>query len=254
MKTSLTLFTLAALVALAPSSAQAQNLLSNGNLDLTQATEIVPAFFLPKPTNWQNFGTRTISGPYEDEMASEPWAGPAPTPVTIDGLANPPHPAGCGGGDCGVFFKPFSGSVTNGPATGHLTQDVPATPGVRYILTGWAGAEPNVLMTGAEIALEFLDAGDNVIGGSVVNLLPTLIVDNGQPFDYKQYTATATAPAGTVEARARASMIGGLSNPAGGGQAYVVDDFVLRVIPEPSTLALGLAGLLSLVGLARRRR
>jgi hypothetical protein len=236
------------------STAQAQNLLVNGNLDLTDATEIVPAFFLPKPESWQNVGTRTLSGPYEDEMSSEPWAGPAPTPVTMDGNANPPHPDGCGGPDCAVFFKPFSGNATDGPATGHLFQDVMATPGLRYILTGWAGAEPNVLMARAELALEFLDAGNNIIplSGQTLNLLPTLTVDNGQPFDYKQYSVQATAPAGAANVRARVSMIDGQGNPAGGGQAFVVDDFVLTAVPEPSAVVLGLASVLGLAALKRR--
>jgi hypothetical protein len=233
---------------------QAQNLLSNGNLDLTAATEIVPAFFLPKPQAWQNIGTRTISGPYEDEMSSEPWAGPAPTPVTLDGNLNPPHPEGCGGPDCAVFFKPFSGNATNGPATGHLFQDVPAAPGQRYTLTGWFGAEPNVLMADAELAIEFLNGASAIIplSGQTLSVLPTLLVDNGQPFDYKQYSVSATAPAGAVAVRARASMIGATGNPAGGGQAFVVDDFVLTAVPEPSAMILGLAGFLGLASLKRR--
>jgi hypothetical protein len=252
MKRLLILFVAVCLVAGVASVASAQpNLLSNGNLDLTEATEIVPGFFLPKPQVWVNTGTRAITGPYEDEMSSEPWAGPAPTPVTTDGLANPPHPEGCGGPDCAVFFKPFSGGGANGPATGHLTQDVPAVPGVRYNLSGWAGAEPNALMAGAEIALEFLDGGGAVIGGSVINLLPTLYVDNGLPFDYKKYTTSAIAPAGTAEARVRASMIDAIGNPAGGGQAFVVDDFLLS--PEPTSAMLCLLGIAGMLGLARRR-
>src|SRR6476660_8255427 len=153
----------------------------NGNLDLTYAQEIVPGFFLPKPQIWQNVGTRTITGPYEDEMSSEPWAGPAPTPVTTDGNLNPPSPEGCGGPDCAVFFKPFSGGGTNGPATGNLYQDNPATPGLLYHMRGWAGAEANALMTDAQFAIEFLNGSNTIIGGTTLSLLPTLFVPNGHP-------------------------------------------------------------------------
>ncbi len=244
------LLTLSAL-AISASGARAQNLLTNGTLDTTYQQEIVPAFFLPKPANWINAGSRTIGGPYEDEMSSEPWAGPAPTPVTSEGV----DPDGPGGnpGDWAVFFKAFSGGGTNGPATGHLYQDVAATPGLRYTLTGWAGAEPAFLATGAEIALEFLDGVGAVIpaSGQVVNLLPTLFVDNGLAFDYKKYTAAGVAPLNAVSVRSRASFIDGIGNPAGGGQAFVVDDFVLTAVPEPTSL--GLMGL-ALAALAARSR
>lgn len=219
MRSMLPLLALGAVLAFA-SSADA-NLLLNGNLDETYQQEIVPGFFLPKPTVWVNEGFRVITGPYEDELSSEPWAGPAPTPVTTN--------------DQGVFFKAFSGNETNGAATGHLYQDVPAVPGDVYTLTGWAGGEPN-FFGGAEFAIEFLDGTRGVIGGTTLDLLEAgLLDDNGLAFDYKLYELSATAPAGTVMVRARASMINGVPNPAGGGQAYVVDDFTLT--PEPASLA-----------------
>ena len=96
MKRLLTLFAVLGLVACGASVANAVVVIggstNNGNLDLTYPQEIVAGFFLPKPQVWQNVGSRTIGGPYEDEMSSEPWAGPAPTPVTTDGLAESSAP------------------------------------------------------------------------------------------------------------------------------------------------------------------
>lgn len=247
MKISVSIASLGAVLAAGISSASAQNLLTNGNLDVTQDVEIVPGFFLPKPASWQNVGTRAITGPYEDEMSSEPWAGPAPTPVTADGV----DPDGPGGnpGDWAVFFKGFTGGGTNGPATGHLYQDVPGIAGETYTLTGWAGAEANYF-GGAEFAIEFLDGSGAVLSAATLDLVAAgLFVDNGQAFDYKQFTVSGTAPAGTAFVRARASMLDAAANPAGGGQAYVVDDFVL--IPAPGAAALAMAG--GLLALRRRR-
>lgn len=240
----------AAFAAVMTPPAQA-NLLLNGNLDQTQPVEIVPGFFLPKPAVWTNVGTRAITGPYEDEMSSEPWAGPAPTPVTADG-SDLPAPDGCDGPDCAVFFKGFSGNAQNGAATGHLYQDVPATPGQNYTLTGWAGAEANFLAQGAVFALDFLDAGGGVLSTSELDLLAAgLQTPNGQPFSYKQYMVAGVAPAGATTVRARVSMLAGEPNPSGGGQAFVVDDFVL-VVPEPAMAAALAVTLVAVVG--RRRR
>lgn len=254
MRNTLTILAILVALTLASSSARAQNLLTNGNLDRTQSVEIVPDFFLPKPADWVNEGFRVIGGPYEDEMSSEPWAGPAPTPVTTDGSGNP-IPDGCGGTDCAVFFKAFSGNVADGAATGHLYQDNPATPGLIYTLTGWAGAEANFL-SDAQLALEFLDGGGMEIplSGSELDLLAAgLLVNNGEAFNYKQYSVTATAPAGASLVRARVSMLNGLPNPAGGGQAFVVDDFELTAVPEPSTMGLAIVSLFVVIVRCRRR-
>src|SRR5262249_6289980 len=146
---------------------------------------------------------------------------------------NLPNPEGCGNtatdGDCGVFFKPFNGDlVTNGLATGTLYQDNPATAGLTYTFTGWAGAEANSLASQFVFALEFLDGANAVIQSNVLDLAANgLFVPNGQPFNYKQYSIMAVAPVGTATVRASASFIGGRNNPAGGGQAFLVDDFTL---------------------------
>jgi hypothetical protein len=222
---------------------------NNGNLDRSHATEIVPGFFLPKPDVWVYQGSRAISGPYQDGISSEPWAGPAPTPVTTDGNLNAPPPDGHGGPDGGVFYKAFTGNATDGAATVHLSQTFPAVVGARYTLSGWAGAEANFLGTG-EFGIDFLNGANGVIGGNALNLNTSgLFVPNGQPFNYKQYTLDAVAPPGAVSVRARTSLLNGLSNPAGGGQAYVVDDFVF--VPEPAALT---ALALIAAGAALRRR
>jgi hypothetical protein len=251
MRRSLALLAVGTLMACA-SDVFSANLLLNGNLDKCDPTEIVPGFFLPKPRNWANVGTRAISGPYEDEMSSEPWAGPAPTPVTNGGDADPPAGVGIGN-DGAVFFKAFSGNASDGAATGHLYQNVPGTVGTTYQMTGWAGAEANLLVQDAQFAIEFLNGGGGVIGGTTLSLLPNLFVPNGQPFNYKQYTLSSVAPVGTVSVRARASFINGLSNPAGGGQAFVIDDFTLDAVPEPGCAMLGLVGALGTLRRVRRR-
>ena len=175
---------------------------------------------------------------------------PAPTPVTNDGLANPPHPEGHGGPDGGIFWRPFTGNAANGQANGHLYQDNPAAPGLLYLLTGWAGAEANALGR-LRFAIEFLDVANNVIGGLSLDLASEgLGVFNGEPFAYRQFSVQAVAPAGTVNIRSRASMLDGITNPLGGGQAFVMDDFELTVVPEPSLAVLAL----SAVGLMARRR
>jgi hypothetical protein len=207
--------------------------INNGNMDRTHATEVVPGFFLPKPDVWVYVGSRAISGPYQDGVSSEPWAGPAPTPVTTDGNLNPPPPDGCGGPDCGIFYKAFTGNSTDGAATVHLLQNFPATPGLRYTFTGRAGAEANFLGS-PEFVIEFLDGANAIIGGATLDLIAAgLFVPNGQPFNYKVYSLSANAPAGAATVRVRTSLLNGMINPQGGGQAFVVDDFEL--VAEPIT-------------------
>ena len=261
MKRPLTLIWALGLVAWGTPAANAVTLIggsiNNGWMDSTHAEQAAPGFFLPKPNVWIYEGSRTISGPYADGLDSEPWAGPAPTPVTNGNLANAPFPDGCGNvitdGDCGVFYKPFAGNATDGALNVTLYQDNPATPGLTYTLTGWAGAEANFLGTG-EFDIEFLDGSNTVIGGTSLDLNAAgLFVPNGQPFNYKSYQLSAVAPPGSAVVRVSSRLLDGMSNPAGGGQAYVVDDFSLVAVPEPASIALVALGV-GWLGLARRRQ
>lgn len=244
--------------------ADGAELLENGSLDLTipyNPNPGNPTSFAPQPANWTVVGTKTVSGAYTDPLASEPWAGPAPTPETSEGSGDPySSGTGCDGLDCGVFFKPFGGNLTTGDlATGHLRQTVLGIPGDTYILSGWVGAEPNYsglipgTQTRTELAIDFLGAGFVLLSSSVIDLHAAgLGAPNGEPFAYREYSVSGVAPVGTLFVRPRLSMIDAYSNPAGGGQALVADDFSLQQVPEPS--ALMLAGLCALAGSLLCRR
>lgn len=238
MKRMLTLFVVAALVVSVSGLAKA-NLLSNGAVDL-------PGGGLPI-TNWTKDESKTFSGPTTDLSSLEPWAGPAPTPVTV--------------GDHGIFFKAFQGNITTGDlATAHIYQDVAGTPGVKYVLTGWAGSEANYSgnipgsPTKSLLAIDFLDAASSVLSSSVLNMVLGVGGGNNPPFGYQQFSVSGVAPVGTASVRARVSMVDGYSNPAGGGQAYVADDFVLVGVPEPATFALVGLAVAGLVGIRRRSK
>jgi hypothetical protein len=104
--------------------------------------------------------------------------------------------------------------------------------------------------TRTEFALEFLDAVNQVLPGSVVMDLHD---DLGQTNDneWHQHTLMAAAPPGTVLVQVRASMIDGVNSDLNPQSAFV-DDFSLTAIPEPTSL-----GLFALGGgllLACRRR
>lgn len=215
-------------------TAQAQpNLLTNGTLDTTAVSTQV----LATPTDWTVVSFRSISGPFTDGASSEPWCNVAAA------------------GGFGLFFKPFTGNVTDGDVTTILTQTVPGTPGQIYYFRGWAGAEPGYVglsdpTVGSLFTMEFLDAGSSPISTSTLDLraagLGTIPNPNFGNFRYDLYGLSAVAPAGTASIRVSAQMVDAYGGT--GAQAFVVDNFSLAV-PEPASL-----GLLSLGALALLRR
>jgi hypothetical protein len=154
----------------------------------------------------------------------------------------------------------FDGSpymaVGNGNGSSYSTglyETVGATPGVSYTLSVDSGAQAWWRPEG-EMRLIFLDAGNNVLAqNTVVTVDPNSWsgYDQGQPWSL--FSVTATAPAGTVEAKAEFVMNGGQVNAWGGGTVWF-DNANLSVVPEPGSLALAAAGAALLLAHSRRTR
>jgi PEP-CTERM motif len=240
MKKLLILFLVLGLMATRASLAQ--NLLLNGSFDAPGPGATI--------NNWTKDESKTFSGPTSDLVTLEPW-------IEIG-----PITSGGGDADLGAFLKAFQGTPTTGDlATLHLFQDVPGLPGVKYTLTGWIGAGANYsgLLAGptkTELALEF-DSDNNrangAISSSVLDVKAAGLTSGGCcDFGAKQFMVMGTAPVGTLFVRARASMIDA-HNTMNPDPSAFLDDFTLTIIPEPTSVMLGLIGIMGLIGFARRR-
>ena len=270
MKRMLTLVLVVALLALAPHLIQAQELLTNADLNaLDDAGNPDPFLYYSLPVGW------TIN---TDPCSYSPCA-----IVRYPGYpaSYAEHTASGAPNTNGVVFNSTEGDFPGFPdvitVDADLTQTVPGTPGQKYKMTGWAyfeggyagGVDTIDLFSGTTraglpsltdtfFALEFLDGASTVLPGSVqVELRADGQVNNPDVTEatrnWLQHTLVGTAPAGTVSVRVRASMVDGEFNVDLPHQAAWVDDFSLRAVPEPSTCLLGLVSM-TLVGLVRRKR
>jgi PEP-CTERM motif len=262
-------FAISCATALMPALAQAQNLLTNGNLNAT-----VPGDWLDLPAGWQLVTDPTETGP----MA--PIRFPAFQSTYSDRTA--PHPLDpCCSPPLGLVFNSTEGDFPGFPdvifVDADLTQTVPGTPGTQYKFTGWAYFEGGYAggvdtidtttgttraglpsLTDTFFALEFLNGSNTVLPGSVVvELRADGQVNNPDRTEatrnWLQHTLVGTAPAGTVNVRVRASMVDGEFNIDLPHQAAWVDDFELTVVPEPASWMLCMLGAV-LLGRMRRAR
>ncbi|MCI0333487.1 MAG: PEP-CTERM sorting domain-containing protein [Planctomycetes bacterium] len=235
-------------------------------------------------------GNPSFADPAVGGNPAAPWVtveGPLPSTNTLSQNSfgvNSNHD-----GTAGIFLQTFrGGSPTNAALVdGDLLQTVPHVPGTTtYVFSGWARFEVNSSLgavkldadhahggdnlsdedgpltpSRGEFAIEFLDAGNVMIGTSIL-----VLNNSNQPNDnfgtnttvadamWKQHRVRGSnVPAGTASVRVRASMIDGLFN-TDPSQSGFYDDFSLTAVPEPASVMLGLIGVLGLVGLMRRRR
>jgi hypothetical protein len=256
-------------------SLYAQNLLVNGSLDvLTPASN--PALYYDTPTAWV---IETDPCSY-DPCAIVRYPGfPA---GYADRLAV---------GGNGVVFNSSEGNYPGFPdvltVDATLKQSVPGTPGLTYEMSGFAYFEGGYAggvdtidtfsmydintgqyasnsrhdlpsLTDTFFALEFLDGVGNVLPGSVeIELKTAGQVNNPDQTEatrnWLQHTLRAVAPLGTVSVQVRASMVDGEFNIDLPHQAAWIDDFSLRVVPEPTTCLLSLVALVMASGVRRSR-
>jgi hypothetical protein len=232
---------LAVLTALAGRSS-AVNLLVNGDLD----NKVPPGAAGAPPTGWTLDESKTFSGPTTDLITDEGF-------IAIGPDTSP--------GDLGGFVKAFNGNGTTGDlASLHMYQDVPAVAGTSYVFSGWIGAGVNYsgllpsTPTQTLLTLEFRNAANTVVGSATTNVQASGLTSGSCcAFGAKLFSVTGTAPVGATSVRAifAANNMFLTQNP---DQAAFIDDFNLSpAVPEPASIALGMLGLVGMIGVARRR-
>ncbi|HEX4413685.1 MAG TPA: PEP-CTERM sorting domain-containing protein [Lacipirellulaceae bacterium] len=248
MKVCFTFLTaLVVLTALAGRSSAA-NLLLNGNLDNT--LHVGGGASGQTPDNWTLDEFKTNSGPTTDLIDLEAFAG------SVGANTNP--------GDLGGFVKAFQGNnITGDWANLNMYQDVPAVPGLTYQFAGFIGAGSNYsgLLPGSPtqtlLTIEFdndNNRANGVLSSVTTNVGPSLTPGSGQPgWNAQIYSATGTAPAGTLFVRGVFSALNMFSQPNPDPSAFVDDFSMQTVVPEPTTIGLSLLGLVGMIGLGRRR-
>ena len=232
----LTLTALGSLLAWA-TAASAANVLANPNLDTVAIQNQLGA----TPVGWTVDAVKTISGVSSDGGSSETFCNVSP----------PSDPSGYG-----FFFKPFQGDVsTEDLMSVFLYQDNPTSPGTKFTLSGYAGAELNYsgfFNTNSPppqtlFVIEFLNNTSTIIQSNSYDLAANGLPNTGPSGMILMTTPQVTAPAGTVTVRAGAYM--GNTYATVNPQNFFVDSFDLEatavsgapnITNQPAQITVGL--------------
>jgi hypothetical protein len=159
---------------------------------------------------------------------------------------NPPGPG------LGLWLRPFVTTVPNGDAT--LSQTVSVLPGREITFSGWSRWEANYVggvpatPTDTLMEMQFLDAGNSPVGAPITLDLRTEQMNDNT---WRQHFLTGTVPSGATQLRVSA-IANDMFNSTGAQSAFF-DDFSVTSVPEPASFMLVCLGMLSLLGLGRRR-
>lgn len=147
-------------------------------------------------------------------------------------------------GPMGVWFRAFEGNDDDGPANADVTQQLLAPQSGSYLLQFYAKRETHFDAEAWTGGVSSSGTG----GLAAVNLLES-VANDGQ---WSQQSALITGVTAGDTLIVSAAMTNGktaMSNP----QSAFVDGFSLELIPEPTSIALAGLGVMSLLGLHRRR-
>jgi len=209
-RNALTLVAAVGLLACGTTVGQANDLV-NANLD---TTAVGPQANIT-PTGWSVVATKANSGAFQDGCSSETWC-------------NVQGPDGYG-----LFFKPFQGTVGDEISV-YFYQDLPASAGTKYTLSGYAAGEANFCAffntntpaPAALLVVEFLDTASTVIASNALDLVTAGLPNSGPGSMTLFTTPQFTAPANTATVRAGAFLLNGYGTT--GSQSFFVDTLDLE--------------------------